>query len=110
MRSSRGAGILFGDELSVSEWEGILNSQKTPELSRDRTLYVMQPIIKQVEQELFLYEKIWTQTCQQVGTYHVVNGKFLGLGAWRAAVSDQRTCNMATGQAWKLESMVMLHE
>lgn len=110
VRGSRGAGILFGDELSVSEWEAILNSQKNPELSPDRTLYVIQPIVKQIEQELFLDEEIGTQTCQQVGSYHVVNGKFHGLGVWRVAVLGQRTCNMATGEAWKLGSVVSTHD
>lgn len=110
VRGSRGAGIVFGDELSVSEWEAILNTLQNPELSRDRALYVIQPIIKQAEEEMFLDEEVGVQTCQRVGTYHIVNGKFLGLGAWRTVVSDQRTCNMATGQAWKLGSMVMSHE
>src|SRR5699024_11014860 len=90
---SRGAGILFGDDLSVSEWEAILDSQKSPELNWDRTLYVIQPIIKQEEQELLLDEELGVQTCQKVGAYHVVNGKFLALGAWRAIVSGSRTCN-----------------
>lgn len=47
------------------------------------------------------------QTCQTVGIYHIVNGKLFDLGEWRAALPDERTCNMTTGQAWKLESMVM---
>lgn len=87
--------------------ETLNSSQKSPELNQGRTLYVIQPIIKQAEQELFFDEEIGMQTCQTVGIYHIVNGKLFDLGEWRAALPDERTCNMTTGQAWKLESMVM---
>lgn len=107
VRASRGAGIVFGDELANSEWEAILNDLRSPESSQDRTLYVIQPVVAQSEEELFLDQETGTQTCQRVGAYHAVNGEFVGLGAWRVVVSSQRTCNMATGQAWKLGSMVM---
>lgn len=106
VRGSRGAGILFGDELGKSEWEEILNDLRNPEMGQHRKLYVIQPVITQVEEELFLDEEVEAQRCHRVGSYHAVNGEFVGLGAWRAVISSQRTCNMATGHAWKFGSMV----
>ena len=110
VRGARGAGILFGDELGVSEWESILDSLQNPQIRGDRSLYVIQPLVNQLEEYLFLDEEIGVQRSQRVGTFHVVNGKFRGLGMWRTAVVGQRTCNMATGAAWKLGSMIQSRE
>ncbi|KAL4913600.1 hypothetical protein BDW62DRAFT_214077 [Aspergillus aurantiobrunneus] len=111
IRASRGAGIVFGDELSSAEWEGILTDLQDPAIQAhprsDRTPYVIQPVVTQGEDELFLDEEMGTQRSHRVGAYHAVNGAFVGLGAWRVVVSSQRTCNMATGRAWKLMSMVV---
>lgn len=101
VRGSRGAGILFGDEVDKSEWEAILIDLRDPEISPDRTPYVIQPVVTQSEEDLFLDEQTGMQRCQRVGAYHAVNCEFVGLGAWRPVVSSQRTCNMATGrEAW----------
>lgn len=109
-RGGRGAGILFGDELTTSEWEAILNALHTPDFGQDRTLYVIQPIVIQAEGELYLDEEVGAQMCQRVGTYYAVNGKFVGLGPWRAVISGRRTCNMATGESWTLGSMIRARE
>ncbi|KAB8222569.1 hypothetical protein BDV33DRAFT_201271 [Aspergillus novoparasiticus] len=64
-RDAHGLGIKFGDELSESsEWGKILESLKAPALRSDRTAYVIQPIIKQKEEDLFLDEKVGVQRCQ----------------------------------------------
>jgi hypothetical protein len=107
VRGSRGEGIMFGDELNDFEWEAILNDLQNPSICPERTLYVIQPVVTQVEKELFLDEEIGQQRCQLVGSYHAVNGEFVGLGAWRVVCSSQRTCNMATGRAWKMGSVVL---
>ncbi|KAA8647429.1 uncharacterized protein ATNIH1004_006122 [Aspergillus tanneri] len=111
IRASRGAGIRFGDEMSSLEWEDILTDLQDPDIhihpGSERTPYVIQPVVTQAEEELFLDEEMGTQRCHRVGAYHAVNGEFVGLGAWRVVVSSQRTCNMATGRAWKLGSMVV---
>ncbi|KAF7620206.1 hypothetical protein AFCA_008843 [Aspergillus flavus] len=110
-RDARGQGIKFGDELSESsEWGEILAGLQAPALSSDKTTYVIQPIIKQTEEDLFLDEKVGVQRCQRVGTYYSVNGSFVGLGAWRAIVASERVCNMATGKAWKMGSVFVSHE
>ncbi|KAB8205205.1 hypothetical protein BDV34DRAFT_213215 [Aspergillus parasiticus] len=84
VRDARGLGIKFGDELSESS-------------DSDRTTYVIQPIIKQTEEDLFLDEKVGVQS-------------FVGLGVWRAIVASERVCNMVTGKAWKMGSVGVSHE
>ncbi|KAE8342342.1 hypothetical protein BDV24DRAFT_150552 [Aspergillus arachidicola] len=111
VRDARGLGIKFGDELSESsEWGEILEGLKAPALSSDRTTYVIQPIIEQTEEDLFLDEKVGVQRCQRVGTYYSVNGSSVGLGAWRAIVASERVCNIATGKAWKMGRVLVSHE
>ncbi|KAL3477589.1 hypothetical protein BJX99DRAFT_269795 [Aspergillus californicus] len=107
IRSGRGEGILFGDELTVSEWEAILADSQKPRLISDRPLYVIQPLIEQAETERFLDEEMMVQRCHLVGTYHSVHGNFVALGAWRIGVLEERTTNMANGRAWKSGSMVL---
>lgn len=110
VRGARGQGIKFGDELETSEWEKVLDDLQKPGLSSDRMTYVIQRIVKQVEEDLFLDEEIGVQRCQRVGTYYSVDGEFFGLGAWRAIVASERVCNMAFGRAWKMGSVLMSHE
>lgn len=105
-REGRGQGIKFGDELEISEWGQILEDAQVPGLNSDRMTYVIQPVVKQVEDDLFLDEEIGVQRCQRVGTYYSVNGGFVGFGAWRAIVASSRVCNMATGKAWKMGSVL----
>ncbi|KAE8132629.1 hypothetical protein BDV38DRAFT_274933 [Aspergillus pseudotamarii] len=107
----RGQGIKFGDEIrETAEWEEILKGLQTPALSSDATTYVIQPIIKQAEEDLFLDEEAGVQRCQRVGTYYSMNGSFVGFGAWRAIVASKRVCNMATGKAWKMGSVLVSNE
>lgn len=107
VRDGRGKGIKFGDELEISEWEEILEEFQIPDaLSSDRETYVIQPIVEQVEDDLFLDEEIGVQRCQRVGTYYSVHGDFVGFGAWRAIVASDRVCNMGTGKAWKMGTVV----
>ncbi|OQD78674.1 hypothetical protein PENDEC_c001G04605 [Penicillium decumbens] len=110
VRGGRGQGIKFGDELETSEWKKALDDLQQPGLSSDRTTYVVQRVVKQAEEDLFLDEEIGVQSCQRVGTYYSVGGEFLGLGAWRAILARERVCNMAFGKAWKMGSVLMSHE
>ncbi|KAJ5214617.1 hypothetical protein N7449_001786 [Penicillium cf. viridicatum] len=110
VRGGRGQGIKFGDELEISEWEEVLDGLQQPELSSDRTTYVVQRIVKQAEEDLFLDEEIGVKRCQRVGTYYSMNGEFYGLGAWRAIVATDRVCNMSLGAAWKMGSVLKSYE
>lgn len=105
-REGRGQGIKFGDEVDTSEWEGILNDLQKPGLSSGRTTYVVQKLVKQAEDDLFLDEELGVQRSQRVGTYYSMDGEFLGLGAWRAIVAEERVCNMSLGRAWKMGSVI----
>lgn len=104
-RGGRGQGIKFGDELDTSEWETVLEDLQKPGLNSDRATCVVQKIVKQAEEDLFLDEEIGVQRCQRVGTYYAVDGEFLGLGAWRAIAAKERVCNMSLGRAWKMGSV-----
>lgn len=110
VRGGRGQGIKFGDELETPEWEQVLDDMQNPGLSADRTTYVIQWVVKQAEEDLFLDEELGVQRCQRVGTYYSVDGEFCGLGAWRAIVASERVCNMSLGGAWKMGSVLMSHE
>lgn len=110
VRGARGQGIKFGDELEPSEWEQVLGDMQNPGLSADQTTYVIQWVVKQAEEDLFLDEELGAQRCQRVGTYYAVDGEFVGLGAWRAIMASKRVCNMSLGGAWKMGSMLMSHE
>lgn len=106
IRSGRGQGIILSRDLSVSEWEAILMDMKNPALSPDRTLYVIQPVLKQAEGDMFLDEQVGVQRTQRVGTYHSMHGEFAALGAWRVGISTNRYTNMQTGDSWKMGSVV----
>ncbi|KAK1145154.1 hypothetical protein N8T08_004587 [Aspergillus melleus] len=106
IRSGRGEGIITGQELSNSEWETILANMKNPALSPDRTVYIIQPFVKQAEGDMFIDEKVGIQRVHRVGTYHCMHGEFAALGLWRVGVSTNRTTNMTTGGAWKVGSLV----
>lgn len=110
VRGARGQGIKFGDELDTPAWEKVLDDLQKPGLSLDRATYVIQRIVKQVEEDLFLDEEIGVQRCQRVATYYSLNGELFGLGAWRTVVSSDRVCNMATGKAWKMGGVLSSHE
>ncbi|PLB46459.1 hypothetical protein P170DRAFT_477341 [Aspergillus steynii IBT 23096] len=106
IRSGRGQGIVFGQDLSTSEWEATLADMQNPELTPGRTLYIIQPVVEQAEGDMFLDEKVGVQRVQRVGTYHSMHGEFVALGGWRAGILSNRTINMSTGDAWKMGSVV----
>jgi hypothetical protein len=107
IRSGRGEGILIGQDLSTAEWEIILaDMKKSAALAPDRTLYIIQPFVEQLEADMFLDEETGVQPTRRVGTYHCIHGEFVALGVWRVGMSKDRTINMTTGGAWKMGSMV----
>ncbi|TWU77324.1 hypothetical protein ED733_005110 [Metarhizium rileyi] len=93
VRGGKGAGIVFGDEMSPDEWVAALQRLLVPGVS-----HVVQRRITPR-----LYDVVLT-TCQKraryplVGTYHAVHGRLLGLGVWRTG--PDRICAINTGGAW----------
>lgn len=97
IRGGKGAGILFGDELTSSNWLALLEQMRSPKLERGKTLYVVQRQINQPKYEVLLTGGK-SQRCHMVGTYHAANGEYLGLGTWRC--SPGRLCAVSDGATW----------
>lgn len=97
IRGGKGAGILFGDELTSSDWLALLEQMQSPKLARGKTHYVVQRQIHQPKYDVLLTEGK-SQQCHMVGTYHAANGGYLGLGTWRC--SPGRLCAVSDGATW----------
>ncbi|CAG8092793.1 unnamed protein product [Penicillium salamii] len=103
-RGGKGAGILFGDEISNSDWLAILQTMKSPQIHEKQTSYVLQRKVCQPFYDIFLGSDATPSRCHMVGTFHMVHGKFLGLGIWRC--STGRLCAISTGGAsWMVSVM-----
>lgn len=97
IRGGKGAGILFGDELSTDEWLRALDGLRVPGVVSPTTCVVQRLIVPR------LYDVVLKASGDRtryaiVGTYHVVGGKLLGLGIWRS--SGGRICAVSTGGSW----------
>ncbi|CAP97475.1 hypothetical protein EN45_102970 [Penicillium chrysogenum] len=98
IRDGKGAGILFGDEVDHSEWLALLEPLRCPRLRPGKTLYVVQRKVHQPYYDVPLGSKAKLERCHMVGTYHAVNGHYLGLGVWRC--SPGRLCAVSNGATW----------
>ncbi|KAI1436163.1 hypothetical protein GGR50DRAFT_260275 [Xylaria sp. CBS 124048] len=99
IRGGKGAGILFGEDIDSDEWASILERlrfQETGSISEGKT-YVVQRRVKQCLYDLILHASGEKLRYPLVGTWHVVNGRFGGLGTWRS--SCDRICAVSSGGA-----------
>ncbi|KAB8072665.1 hypothetical protein BDV29DRAFT_192349 [Aspergillus leporis] len=94
-RQSRGEGHLLGDKLTLAEWESILQSMQDASIEEGTTTYVLQPYVLQPTFDLIVHETRVERDSRMVGTYYTVNGRYLGLGPWRAGRA--RICNVHGG-------------
>lgn len=97
VRSGKGDGIVFGDDLSPEEWTSTLERLRSPALVGGATCVVQRRVIPR------LYDVVLKASGDMlryplVGTYHVVHGRLLGLGTWRS--SGNRICAVSCGGAW----------
>lgn len=97
IRSGKGRGILFGEDLSQDEWISGLKSQMSLDWELEKSCVVQRRIRPR------LYDLILKSSGEMVqyplvGTYHVVDGKLLGLGTWRS--NGDRICAVSSGGAW----------
>ncbi|KAM0255931.1 hypothetical protein ACHAQJ_005332 [Trichoderma viride] len=97
IRSGKGDGIVFGDELTNEEWVAALERQLSPELELERSCVVQRRVISR------LYDVVLKSSGEKlryplIGTYLVTNGVFLGLAGWRS--SGDRICTVGNGGAW----------
>lgn len=98
VRSGKGAGILFGDELNQTEWMSKLELLRCPRLAPGTTTYVVQRRVEQPLYDVLLRETDGLQQCIIIGTYHAIHGQFLGIGIWRSGPG--RVCAVSHGGAW----------
>ncbi|KAI0204305.1 hypothetical protein F4808DRAFT_457407 [Astrocystis sublimbata] len=94
IRSGKGAGILFGEDMTHHEWSFILETLEYPTPFTGWT-YVVQRKVKQCRYEMVLQASGSKLHYPLVGTWHIMNGKFCGLGIWRS--SDSRICAISSG-------------
>jgi len=97
VRSGKGDGIQFGDQLSHADWQATLEELRDAQLKPGLTLYVVQRKIYQPLYDVMLGSG-QSMSCHKVGTYHAVNGRFVGLGTWRC--SPGRLCAVCDGASW----------
>jgi hypothetical protein len=97
IRSGKGNGIIFGDDVTAPEWTSRLKALATPD-DISTELCVVQRLITPREYELVLSASKGVVRYPLVGTYHVSNGKLLGLGTWRA--SGGRIVAVSSGGSW----------
>lgn len=97
IRSGKGDGILFGDQLSHADWQAKLDDLRDAQLKPGLALYVVQRKVNQPLYDVTLGSG-QSVSCYKVGTYHAVNGRFVGLGTWRC--SPGRLCAVSDGATW----------
>ncbi|KAF4434839.1 multidrug transporter [Fusarium acutatum] len=97
IRSGKGNGIIFGDDVTAPEWTSLLRALTSPDgISAD--MCVVQRLITPRKYDLVLGASNGMVRYPLVGTYHVSNGKLLGLGTWRA--SGGRIVAVSSGGSW----------
>jgi hypothetical protein len=106
IRGGKGAGIIFGDEVSASEWISCLGKLGSAKLVPGREAWVVQRLVKQRLYDVVLGASGERVRYPLVGTYHVAHGELLGLGTWRS--SPGRICAVSNGGSW-LCSVLMEH-
>ncbi|PHH60872.1 hypothetical protein CDD81_1077 [Ophiocordyceps australis] len=97
VRSGKGMGIVFGEDLSDAEWMAQLHRLGSPDSVFSEGL-LLQRRIKQQLYAVLLPGSGQVRQYALVGTYHVVNGRFVGIGIWRS--NGRRICAVSNGGAW----------
>ncbi|PHH81764.1 hypothetical protein CDD82_7934 [Ophiocordyceps australis] len=97
VRSGKGMGIVFGEDLSDAQWMAQLSRLGSADSVFSQGLLLQRRITQQLYTVLL---PGWGQVRQYalVGTYHVVNGRFVGIGIWRT--NGRRICAVSDGAAW----------
>lgn len=95
IRSGKGAGIVFGDEVTTEEWRAMLQGLQQPGLTPGQTSYIVQRQVQQPKYEVLLREGDGAQHNRLIGTYLSMNGQFLGIGVWRSGPG--RICAVSHG-------------
>ncbi|KAI0517593.1 hypothetical protein F5B22DRAFT_110747 [Xylaria bambusicola] len=94
VRGGKGAGIIFGDDLTAEEWLSKLTGllSQAPFLG---TTYVIQRRVNHCLYDLVMPASVEKVRYPLVGTFHIFHGRFCGLGIWRS--SAERICAISSG-------------
>ncbi|KAE8148627.1 hypothetical protein BDV25DRAFT_131052 [Aspergillus avenaceus] len=103
-RLSLGHGHLIGEEVPDEQWDRILLSMKEPTIRLDQTTYVLQQFIQQPTFDLLVDKHKMENGSRMIGAYYTINGRFVGLGPWRAGKS--KICNFLGGGCTCLYSVI----
>ena len=98
IRSGKGAGIVFGGDITQGEWLSQLKRLRDPDIESNREACVIQRRIEQPKVDVLLYAGEDLQNNYLVGTFMSIHGRYLGLGLWRT--SPDRICAISRGGAW----------
>lgn len=97
IRSGKGDGIVFGDDVTAEEWVSTLKGLVSPAVVPGVTCVVQRRVVPRLY-DLVLKSSVGSVRYPLVGTYHVANGRLLGLGTWRA--SGGRIVAVCSGGSW----------
>jgi hypothetical protein len=97
IRSGKGDGIIFGVDFNAEEWMSALARLRTAAVVPGVSCVVQRRITPRVY-DMVLKGAAGMVRYPLVGTYHVANGKLLGLGTWRA--SGGRIVAVSSGGSW----------
>ncbi|MCJ1334178.1 hypothetical protein MMC10_010885 [Thelotrema lepadinum] len=98
IRSGKGAGIVFGSDVTQEEWISQLERLRDPDIGSNGGTCVIQRRIEQPKVDILLYPGEGPQNNYLVGTFMSIHGRYLGLGLWRT--SPDRICAISRGGAW----------
>ncbi|KAK6859078.1 hypothetical protein PG995_004931 [Apiospora arundinis] len=102
IRSGKGDGIVFGDELDHTVWISALDALSSPRLRLSSPYVVQRRIIHRLY-DMVSKDSVGRIRYPLVGTFHIINGKLLGLGIWRA--SGERIVAISSGGSWMCSVM-----
>lgn len=97
VRSGKGDGIIFGDDFTSDEWTARVESLTSASVLPGVSCVIQRRIIPR-DYNLVLRASVGMVQYPLVGTYHVVHGKLLELGTWRA--SGGRVVAVSSGGSW----------
>ncbi|CAH0055509.1 unnamed protein product [Clonostachys solani] len=97
IRSGKGAGIVFGDDLDNEQWVASLERLRCPKVVPGVSCVIQRKIVPRVY-DVILKASGDMVSYPLVGTWHASNGQLLGLGTWRS--SGNRIVAVSCGGAW----------
>ncbi|KAI9035032.1 uncharacterized protein KD926_004706 [Aspergillus affinis] len=98
IRSGKGDGIVFGEDIDSAEWLSRLEGLRSSQLLPSGGTCVVQRKVNQIRYDVVLSPTGVMNKYPLIGTYHTVHGEFLGVGVWRS--SPHRICAISHGGAW----------